>query len=54
MIDVIRYLHSKPLKTFEKVTLRSDVADMIRRILAECTERYLDVDVLSSTGELEA
>ena len=54
IIDVFRYFQSKPLKTFEKVTLKSDVADMIRRILAEYTERYLEVDVLSSTGELEA
>ena len=54
IIDVFRYFQSKPLKTFEKVTLKKDVAGMIRRILAEYTSRYLDVDVLSGTGELEA
>ena len=54
IIDVFRYFQSKPLKTFEKVTLKRDVSGMIRRILAEYTQRYLDVDVLSGTGELEA
>ena len=49
IIDVFRYFQSKPLSTFEKVTLKDDVSGMIRRILSEYTGRYLDADVLSST-----
>lgn len=54
IIDVFRYFQSKPLKTFETVVLKDDAVGMIRRILAEYTDRYLGVDVLSGTGELEA
>lgn len=54
IIDVFRYFQSKPLSTFEKVNLKGGAEGLIRRILAEYTERYLGVDVLSSSGELEA
>ena len=54
IIDVFRYFLSKPLKTFEKITLKDDVAVTIRRILAEYTSRYLGVDVLSGFAETEA
>ncbi len=53
MIDVFRYFQSKPLDTFEKVSLKGDAEGLIRQILAEYTDRYLDVDVLSGSGELE-
>ena len=49
IIAVFRYFQSRPINTFEKVTLKGDVSGMIRRILAEYTGRYLDADVLSST-----
>lgn len=51
IIDVFRYFQSKPLNTFEKVTLKDDVSGMIRKILSEYTGRYLDADVLSSTDK---
>ena len=54
IIDVFRYFQSKPLSTFEKVTLKGSAEGMIKKILAEYTERYLGVDVLSNIGELEA
>lgn len=53
IIDVFRYFQSRPISTFEKVTLKGDVSGMIRRILAEYTGRYLDADVLSSTTGTE-
>lgn len=48
IIDVFRYFESKPLQTFEKVTLKREDAAVIREILANYTERYLDADVLSN------
>lgn len=54
IIDVFRYFQSKPLSTFEKVNLKGGAEGLIRRILAEYTDRYLGVDVLSSAGEPEA
>lgn len=48
IIDVFRYFETKPLQTFEKVTLKKEDAAVIREILANYTERYLDADVLSS------
>ena len=53
IIDVFRYFQSKPLRTFEKVTLRDDVVYMVKKVLAEYTGRYLDADVLSGSTELE-
>ncbi len=53
IIDVFKYFQSKPLRTFEKVNLRDDVADTMRQILAEYTDRYLGADVLSGNRELE-
>ena len=53
IMDVFRYFQSKPLRTFEKVNLRDDVADTMRKILAEYTDRYLGADVLSGNRELE-
>lgn len=54
IIEVFGYFQSKPLSTFEKVVLKGDVAGMIRRILAEYSDRYLDVDVLSGSAVSEA
>ena len=48
IIDVFRYFETKPLQTFEKVTLKKEDAAVIKEILANYTERYLDADVLSS------
>ena len=48
IIDVFRYFESKPLQTFEKVTLKREDAAVIKEILANYTERYLDADVLSN------
>ena len=52
IIDVFRYFQSKPLKTFEKVVLKDEVASVVRELLTAYTERYLGVDVLGR-GELE-
>ena len=49
IIDVFRYFQSKPLSTFEKISMKDDVAVLIREILAEYTDRYLDADVLSNS-----
>ena len=46
IIDVFRYFESKPLATFEKVDLKPEDAKTVRGILANYTERYLDVNVL--------
>ena len=48
IIDVFKYFQYKPLSTFEKVNLKGDVEGMMRKILSEYTDRYLDADVLSS------
>ncbi|MBR2540615.1 MAG: DNA repair protein RecO [Mogibacterium sp.] len=53
IIDVFRYFSDKPISTFEKVSLKQGVSDMIRRILAEYTGRYLGADVLGKSNELE-
>ena len=54
IIDVLRYFESKPLATFEKIDLKQDVADTVRDIISQYTERYLDVDVLRKSNGLEA
>lgn len=53
IIDVFRYFQTKPLRTFEKVTLKGDAEGLVKRLLADYTGRYLDIDVISGTGELE-
>lgn len=53
IIDVFRYFESRPLATFEKVDLKEKDAGMVREILANYTERYLDVNVLGITKESE-
>ena len=53
ILDVFRYFQSKPLRTFEKVNLRDDVAHIVKDVIAEYTDRYLDADVLSKPTELE-
>ena len=53
IIDVFRYFESKPLKTFEKVDLKPGVRSEVREILSKYTDRYLGVDVLGRTEELE-
>ena len=53
IIDVFRYFQSKPLATFEKVILKDNVRGTIKHILSEYTDRYLGVDVLSSTAGTE-
>ena len=53
IIDVFRYFLSKPLKTFEKITLKPGVSEMVRNILAEYTDFYLGADVLSDLGVME-
>lgn len=47
IIDVFKFFVSRPLKTFEKVSLKKDVSGTIRKLLAEYTGRYLGADVLS-------
>lgn len=54
IIDVFRFLLGKPVKTFEKVSLRPEVSGYIRRLLNEYTGLYLGVDVLSDFREMEA
>ena len=49
IIDVFRYFESRPLATFEKVELKEEDAKTVREILANYTERYLDVNVLGIT-----
>ena len=49
IIDVFRYFESRPLATFEKVDLKEEDAKPVREILANYTERYLDVNVLGIT-----
>lgn len=49
IIDVFRYFESRPLATFEKVDLKEEDAKTVREILANYTERYLDVNVLGIT-----
>ena len=53
IITVFGYFDSRPLATFEKVDLKPEVAGVVRDILAEYTNRYLGVDVLRTTLELE-
>jgi len=53
IIDVFRYFDSKPLKTFEKVGLRSGVRNEVKEILADYTDRYLGIDVLRTNERLE-
>lgn len=52
IINVMRFFESKPLKAFEKIELKKEDAKVVREIIANYTERYLDVDVLrKSDGE---
>lgn len=53
IIDVFKFFSSKPLNTFEKITLKPGVSEMIRKILAEYSRYYLGADVLSITEEME-
>lgn len=53
IIDVFRFFLSKPLNTFEKVTLKQGVSEMIRQILADYTRYYLGADVLGNIDEME-
>ncbi|MBR2674142.1 MAG: DNA repair protein RecO [Mogibacterium sp.] len=46
IINVLRYFESKPLKAFEKIDMKKEDANAAREILANYTERYLDVNVL--------
>jgi len=46
IIDVLRYFIDKPLEQFEKVSLKPEVRDTIRRILGEYIDRYLGVGIL--------
>lgn len=48
IIEVLRYFESKPLATFEKVSLKKEDAQAVKEIIASYTERYLDADVLSN------
>ena len=53
IINVLKFFESKPLETFEKLRLKKEDEAVLRDILANYTERYLDVDVFSSTNRLE-
>ena len=53
IIDVFRYFISKPISTFEKISLKPEVSDMIGQILAEYVNRYLGVDILAKHTEME-
>ena len=50
---MFRYFESKPIKTFEKVDLKTEVRSEVREILSEYTDRYLGVDVLRASRGLE-
>lgn len=52
IIDVFRFFMSRPLKTFEKVTLKQEVSDKIKKILADYIYSWLGTDVLSNAGEM--
>jgi DNA repair protein RecO (recombination protein O) len=52
IVDVIQYLVSKPLSVFEKVALKPQVSDDLRKILSEYLKYYLNVDVLDETMHL--
>ena len=53
IIDVFRFFSSKPISTFEKVSLKRGVSELIRKILAEYTGYYLNADVLSNSEGME-
>ena len=46
IIECILYLLNSPLERFEKVGLKGEVSDEIRRILGQYVDHYLGVDVL--------
>jgi DNA repair protein RecO (recombination protein O) len=46
IIDVFRFFVSRPLSTFEKISLKPGVNETIRSILADYLSRYLGTDVL--------
>ena len=48
-IEVVRFFESKPLKAFEKIDLKKEDAKVVREIIANYVERYLDADVLRKT-----
>ena len=50
-IEVVSY-KPEAVKAFEKIELKKEDAKVVREIIANYTERYLDVDVLrKSDGE---
>lgn len=49
IIGVVRFFESKPLKAFEKIDLKKEDAKVVREIIANYVERYLDADVLRKT-----
>ena len=53
IIDVLKYFISRPLVSFEKINLKPEAADTIRHILADYTSRYLGVDAIGSSVEME-
>ena len=53
IIGVFRYFDLKPLKTFEKVSLKENVNREVKEILGRYTERYLSVNVLDHSRESE-
>jgi len=52
IIDVLRYFIDKPLEQFEKVSLKPEVTDTIRKILGEYIDRYLGVGILKENMEI--
>ena len=46
IIDTLSYFMNTPLEKFEKVKLKSEVSEEIRKILAEYIDYYLGIDVL--------
>lgn len=54
IIDVFSFFTARPLRTFEKVSLRKEVSGTIQAILAEYLRLYLGTDILESKTETEA
>lgn len=46
IISMILYFTEQPLERFEKVTLRREVSDQVKKIIGEYIDRYMGVDVL--------
>ena len=53
IIDVFRFFMAKPLKTFEKVSLKKNDSEQILNILSSYTDMYLGVDILGEDNEME-